>query len=667
MLNDNILLFELGTEELPISILENINLNLYKYLFFEFKKNRFIFSNIKVFITLRRISFLVYNLSYYQNIKLKYFNKKIYLNKKKYLKKIDNYKNNNNNKNIEELLINILNSVFLKLIKNNKVMRWGINNNLFFRPIINLLVMLNNKFLNIELFGVKSNNLLLGNKFTKKKYINIKNINNYIYLLKENNIYIIYKDRKNIIINSINKILYKNNFISNNLNNFINKVSWMVEYPVVLLCNFDYNFLSLPKDIVIFIISKYFCLPLYKTNNELINYFIVIINIKLNNYNNIILNYKKIIELELKEVKYLYLKDIKYPLISYLSKLNNIIFHKNLGTYLQKITRMLYLSKNILSNLFFLNLDINIIYKCLLLIKCDLVTFLGINFKQLKGLIGMNYYYYHCNDSLISNIIRDHYYSYKNINIYSILVSLIDKFDTFIGISIVENFCFLKKSNDPYGLKKISLLIIKILFNNNLYINIYIFIKNSLYLFKNKYFYVRKNIFLILNFIKNRFINYLLKLNYSKYIILSIINNNYYIKKFDFLDIKKRIEFILKIKNNLIFIKFINIYKRLKNILLKLNILKINIYININLLKKKEEIILFNYLIKLKKKYYLYLKFRKYNRLIKIFFISIKKIENFLNLLKINDKNILIKRNRIFLIKKIYNIFNRFIDFSYYY
>ncbi len=687
-----ILLIELISEELPINKLKYININFKKYIKYNLIKYNFLFSKIKVFVTIRRISCLVYNLSYNQYFKNKYkiikgpkikiskiniFNnnklinwcKNINLSIKdiKYIKKSNLkcffFKKKNKVSNIKKLILIILKNVFFNLLKNNKTIICEENKYFFFRPINNIIIMFNNKILDIEIFNIKSNNILFGHKFiNNNKNIILNNANDYIKnLFKFCKVIIDYKYRKIRILNIIKNISIKKKLLFFLKNKYLKKIISMIEWPVGILCNFDKNFLFLPKDLITFIIEKYYGIILFNKKNILTNNFIIILDMKSNNYNVIIKGYENVINSELNEAKNFFIKDRKFCLISYLSKLKNIIFYKKIGTFLDKVTRILFLSKKFLYYLNYLNININFLNHVILLVKCDLATNLCKYYSNLKGIIGMHYSLLDGESSNISLIIKEHY-NVDNNNIYSSIIFLVDKIDTLVSIFILYNFIYLEKKNDPYGLRKLSFLIIDKILNSNFYINIYNIISFSIFLFKKKKIN-KKKILIILNFINIRFMNYLNKLKISKNVIYSLLKKK---KIYDFLDIKNRIDIILKYKNKEIFIKFINLYKRVNNLLKKycnFNIKKFDI----NFLIKEKEITLYKYILYLyKKNKFLYIN-HNYDKLIKYFFISVKKINNFLNFVKIDVKNKNVKSNRIFLLKNINFLFNKFSNFKYYY
>ncbi len=689
------LLIELNIEELPIEGLKKLGKDFVFFFLQEFKKRFFIYSSWNYYVTSRKISCIFKDFSFYQEInknkEIIYgpeinINTKINLFKNPLLSWINKF--NINLKKIDYLIVNkkrkffikkkikkknivffiniIFKNVLSKLIKKRKVMRWGKNNFIFIRPINNIVVMFNNKILNVNIFNIKSNNFIFGHRFLSKKKIFLNHARKYEEVLfKYGKIIVDYNKRKNKIINILNKICLKKNFSFNYSNNFLNKITSIIEWPGSLICKFKKKFLSLPKELLIFIIKKHYGFPVFDINYNLLNYLVIITNSRFNrlDYKNIKKNYEFVIKSELNDAKLLFLNDIKLPFISYLLKLKNIIFYNKLGSFFDKIRRMLYLTKKISKYLSYKFIDINLLYQAILLIKCDLATSLYKEYTDLKGIIGMYYSFLEYKNLKLSLIIKNHYHprysgDYIPNDKYSAIISLVDKLDTLVGILVLNDFIDLNKNNDPYGLRKLSLLILNIILINNFHLNLYYLLKFNISLFKKKP--KKINIIIIINFIFKRSNKIFLDFGYNKKFINSVKNLNI----FDFLDIKLRLETVWKIRNSKKFLLFLNLIKRIRNILLKNKYINNFFSINNDFLILKEEKDLFNYVIFLEKKIYFCFKKYMYNDLMNYFFMSIIKVENFFSYVMINVNDINIKNNRLILLNKLNLIFFKFIDFN---
>ncbi len=694
------LLIEIYTEELPINNLNNVAKDFIKYISKFLLLNNFNYLKIISYFSLRRISCIIYNLNYYQNLnfnKIKIYGPKIKLNEnysylyKKNILSWCKYKNINlnilkykdinnirifyyykkiNKKNIKYFIKKFLLIILCKLRKNNNFIRWGKDNYYFIRPIKNIVIMFDNKVIKTKIFNIKSNNIIKGHKFIKNISINLKNSIDYLNILKKKgNVIVDFYKRKYIIKRYINKILIKNNLNIKYNKKFFYKLINLSEYPVIKLSKFDKKFLCLPYKVICIILNDQNCLFTLNFDNKLSNKYILILDTKLNSYKNVLLSYNNIIESKLNDAIFLFINDRKKHLINYLSNLKKIVFYENLGNFLNKITRLLYLIKYLYNNLN-LNLNIDIFYRSIILCKCDLSTLLYKRFNKLKGYIGMYYSNLDKEDKNISNIIKEHYYP-KNFNDdvpdnkYSYIISLCDKLDTLIGISSLKNFYYIKRSNDPYELRRLSLCIIKIILFKNISLNLFKLVRYIFKLFKYSNILNKKikDFRLIINFILKRCIIYFIKLGYNKLLINSFIN----IKLFNILEIKNRIDFILFYNKNMNYeFKYILlINKRLKNII-NINNLSFKDVKLINL-EYKQDIDLFNsykiFLLQVNK--FIYNK--NYINLFKIYYDFSIKIDYFLNKNKIYINNILFKNNRLIILNNIFLLFLKFMDFSYIY
>ncbi len=697
------LLIEIGTEELPLNNLKNLGKSFVKYLSYLLVKNNFYYKKIDYFISLTRISCLIYNISFYQIIfikNLKY--KKIYgpfINLKKnilyyknsYIKVLDWLYNNKKTvdelifkdkknirffyykqklvfSNIEKFLQDNLFNVLNKLKRNVSFMRWGINNFSFIRPINNIVILFNKRVICVKIFGIKSSNKLISHRCLNYKKIIIKNANNYINILKNICLIIVnYKQRKNIILFKINKILLKYKLIIKISNIFLNKIISLVEYPNILIYKFNIKFIYLPYKVIINILNNFNCIHTYSVDKKLLtNYYILVLDLDVSKKNkkNILLYYNHIIESKLNDSFFLFYKDRKYSLISYFSKLKNIVLIDKKDNLVNKITRLLFFTKYIVC---YLNLKLNLIYlsTSIILCKCDLVTNLFKEFKNLKGFISM-YYAKLDNYSLyIVDIIKYHYFPNdinNNVskNLYSSIISLSDKLDTLISISLIDYGFYLKKSNDIYGLRKLSFYIIKIILFYKFDINLLILIKYLLSLFKLN-ININKCSILVINYIFKRVINYFILLGYKKELVLSVYNKN---NNFNVNEIKNKIDFIIfYIKNYLYDFKYILfVYKRLKNILKNIN------FNNLIIIKMLNIDINFIYEFKYFKIYHKKFIFKKdYLSLFNNYLNFSYKIDFYLNNTKIYILDINIRNYRISLLYKIYLYFTKFMDFSYFF
>ncbi|CAL4319612.1 glycine--tRNA ligase subunit beta [Buchnera aphidicola] len=644
-----IFLFELRTEELPADILRDLS----ESFFNNFKKLLIVYhikyEKIFCFTTPRRLAIKLYLLSnenYYSFSKEKKIISLVKLNEKE----------KKNPKKVIYFLSKIINFSIKKIIS-SKLMKWDSNEYRFYRPVRNILALLNKEIIDIKLFNISATRTTTGHLLMHNQKITLTHAKEYPSLLKkEGKIIPDYEERKKIILKKMLKKTKKINGICKINKNLLEETTSLVEWPDILIGKFEKKFLKIPLKILIHVIQKIQkCFPIYEKSNKLKNYFLIVTNIITKNSKKIIFGNETVIHSRLLDIEFFLKKDSFIKLENYLPNLKNIIFQEKIGTIFDKTIRLKKLSEWIS---IFTKADLKDAIRASMLSKCDLVTNMVFEFPELQGIIG-SYYAAYNNESLpVINAIKEQYYLFKrNKKIPSHPVSctllIADKIDTISSMFSINKIPSGEK--DPFSLKRAALGIIKIILFNQININLTELIKKSIDyipLSNNK-----KIIFQIKQFILNRLFNFYKDQGYSIKIIKSVLS----LELEKLIEINNRIIEISSLKSELILL--IAIYKRIQNILKK-NKEKINTTINEKILIDLSEIELFHAFKRSKKIINELLDKKKYkNSLLEI--INLQNfIEKFFKTTIIYHENQDIRLNRLLLLQKIKKIFLKITNFS---
>ncbi|CAL4319720.1 Glycine--tRNA ligase beta subunit [Buchnera aphidicola (Protaphis terricola)] len=685
-----IFLVEIGTEELPAKILYQLITLFHQNTIEELKSYDIQYKKIDFFATPRRLALKIFDIDTHQKIKkiLKKgpsiqdaFDKNGIPTKAAnswaqhlgiQIKQADYLKNKKGQwliyyiKQKQESIIKLLPKIIeisLKKINIKNLMRWEINNNKFFRPIRNILMILDNKIINNKIFNLKTQKKLHNHIAYKEKKICLDNAKDYpLILFKHNQIIANYNERKEKIKKEIQKIAKMiNGYIKLNIL-LLEEVNSMVESPMSILASFKKKYIKyIPSKILIYIIEKQQkCFPIYNNKKEILPYFIFTTNVILKNTKRVILDNERVMESRLADIIFFLNKDNQIKLLDYLPLLKNVLFYKNLGTLYDKTMRL-----KSLVNIISYNNKKDLI-RAVILSKCDLITDMVCEFPELQGIIGM---YYAINNQEKYNIaisIKEQYLpSFSGDKLPSTMLgsilSIIDKIDTLSGMFLINEIPL--SNRDPFALRRSAIGIIRIILHQKISLDLNILIMHSL----KKYNKNTLNHILVYNkiiaFLKSRLMFFYEKKGYNIKIIQSVLNTTFT----DILDINQRIKALSKFQKTKQSESIFTTIKRISNIL-KNNYKNINNNkININLIQTKEEkkffeeIKIFNYNIKklFKEKNY---------ELILSEFKKIKyPVNEFFKKVRINDCNPEIKNNRLILLKKIEKIFFNIADFSYLY
>ncbi|VFP83565.1 glycine--tRNA ligase subunit beta [Buchnera aphidicola] len=686
-------IIEIQTEDLPSKELKNIAEFFYSSTRKELNNYNIQYQSILLFYTSKRIALKIFCLSYVQKNKYirkigppieKAFNNNheinkltklwlkthhisiknteiININKKKYLTYISKEKAPSLKKNLIDIL-----SKIIKKIPSKKSMLWNTNSIRFSRPILNIMILLNDKIISLNIPEITYKNISYGHFLMAPEKIIFTHADQYTSdLFKKKYVIIDYKERKKNILIQLNYLSKKINKSIHINKNLLEETTASVEWPIAHLGQFKKKYLKIPQELLIYTMEnnqKYF--PLYNIKkNTITNYFILISNINTVNKKKIIREHEQVLHSKLSNINFFINKDQTIKFSDRLILLKNISFQKNLGSMYDKTLRIKKLSQYIAKKI---KTNIKLTKKSAILSKCDLTTNIITECTALQGIIGMHYALNHQENKKVSLAIKEHYlpnFSQSDLPTQKIscALSVADKIDTIVGIFSINK----KPTNhkDPFALRRASIGIIRIIVEKKININLYKIIKKSI----NLYHHIKQKkeiIKLILDFIFSKYISLYSK-KYNKKIIQSVLS----LKLINILDINKRIDALTDFKKNYNINNIIIIYKRINNIILKtvkkLKLIKINLddtYYRKNFLLHENQLLI--KIKKIEKKTDQFNKINYLNILIKIYQLC-EPIEIFFKKSFIHDPKIEICSYRICILKKIKKIFLYITDFSY--
>ena len=146
-----------------------------------------------------------------------------------------------------------------KLMKYQKVIDQKIEEDIeFIRPVRGVVSMIDDKLINIEVLGLHSSNSTNGHRFLGKNEIKIKSALEYESQLFElGKVIVNFEERREKINRSVINICDQEKCESIVDNNLLDEITALCEWPTALLCHFDSEFLSLPKECLILTMQRH--------------------------------------------------------------------------------------------------------------------------------------------------------------------------------------------------------------------------------------------------------------------------------------------------------------------------------------------------------------------------------------------------------------------------
>jgi glycyl-tRNA synthetase beta chain len=334
-----------------------------------------------------------------------------------------------------------------------------------------------------EIGGVASADLTYGHRFMDPVPISIRRFDDYVPKLEAANVVLDADRRKDIILHDARDRAFALGFELVEDEGLLEEVAGLVEWPVVLVGEFDAAFLDIPPEVIRTTIranQKCFVLREQATN-RLVNKFILVSNIEASDGGRAIAEGNaRVIRARLSDARHFWETDLKplpayrdtnlKPLDQRLKKLRdqNIVFHEKLGTQGERVDRIVRLAREIAP---LVGADPDKAARAAELAKADLVTEMVGEFPELQGLMGKYYAQKQGEDASVALAIEEHY---KPVgpgdrvpsDPVAIAVALADKLDTLVGFWAIDEKP--TGSKDPYALRRAALGIIRIVLDNKL-------------------------------------------------------------------------------------------------------------------------------------------------------------------------------------------------------
>lgn len=558
-----------------------------------------------------------------------------------------------------ELLPSVLPKLILS-IHFQKSMRWADIPIRFARPIHWILALFGGEVIPFEVGNVRSGNLTYGHRFLHPGPIPVREFNSYLQKTREAFVIVDPMERKKRIEEEMIREGAKVSGRALKDEDLLKEVVFLVEYPVALRGNFDQEFLSLPREVIIHSMKehqRYFSLE--DDHGVLIPHFICVSNMKARDPKVVVQGNEKVLRARLSDAAFFFRDDMKVPLEKRLDQLKAVVFQAKLGTSFEKVMRFKDLA------LFIANrIDPKLreaVERASLLCKADLVTGMVGEFPKLQGIVGREYAHLSGEKREVYEAIYEHYLpAFAGDRLPSSpvgdMVSLSDKLDTIVG-------CFgvgLSPTGtaDPFGLRRQALGIIRIILEKKYPLSLMELIEESGKLLNGKierpFADVRKE---VLDFFRVRYQNFLLDKEYPFDVTEAVLSISFD----ELLDVQGRIDALRKAREWKDFESIVIAFKRAMNILKGSPPKK---EINPSLFAESAEQDLNQSFVKAKENIEFHLNKRDYESSLREMIRMKKPIDEFFDQVMVMVEDEGIRSNRLALLDGIGKLFLRIADFS---
>ncbi len=343
-----------------------------------------------------------------------------------------------------------------------------------------------------EIDGIRAGNVTYGHRFHAPEAITVKRFDDYAAKLETAKVVIDAERRKEIILADARNLTFANGLDLVEDEGLLEEVSGLVEWPVVLMGEFEEAFLTIPPEVIRLTIranQKCFVTRPQGEAENLSNRFILTANIEAKDGGAEIAHGNgKVVRARLSDALYFWNTDqgdlpdlgalessaakfnldLAKPLDQRMARLDhlNVTFHAKLGTQGARVERIRKLAREIAPAV---GADPLLAERAAVLAKADLQTEVVGEFPELQGAMGRKYALLQGENASVAAAIEEHYKPQGPsdrvpTDPVSVAVALADKLDTLVGFWAIEEKP--TGSKDPYALRRAALGVIRILIEN---------------------------------------------------------------------------------------------------------------------------------------------------------------------------------------------------------
>lgn len=338
-----------------------------------------------------------------------------------------------------------------------KNMRWGDYELRYVRPIRWLVALHGTEVVPFEITGVASARTTRGHRFLGAD-TEIREPKEYADRLREQHVLVDVEERQAAILAGIRELSERQGWHIAVKDDLLEEVLFLVETPTVLTGSFDPAFLDIPQEVLITSMrehQRYF--PVLDRDGKLQPHFVTVRNGDSLSLDVVSKGNEKVLRARLSDAKFFYEEDKKLKIPDALAKLENIVYHEELGTVADKVRRVRQVADRVAERL---RADESVkadVSRAADICKFDLVSQMVYEFPELQGIMGEDYASKAGEREAVARAINEHY-SPRNAgdtpppSTVGAILGIAEKIDTIVGcfsIGIVPT-----GSQDPYALRR---------------------------------------------------------------------------------------------------------------------------------------------------------------------------------------------------------------------
>jgi len=547
----------------------------------------------------------------------------------------------------------------LKSLPIPRLMHWGDKKEEFVRPVHTLCMLFGSDLIEGSILGVNSSKTINGHRFLGKQQVTINSADTYVEQLRnEGAVVADYQERKASIIKQVTDIANSVNGVADLDDDLVNEVTSIVEEPHIFKATFEERFLKVPAEALVYTMKgdqKYF--PIYDKDKKLLPAFAFASNINPADTTSLISGNERVVRPRLSDAEFFFNTDRKQSLESFFSRLETIVYQKDIGTIAYRSNCVEELARYIAKAI---GADESKAARAAHLAKCDLASTMVTEFTDTQGVMGMHYAELDGEDKDVSEAIFEQYWPRFSGDAIptkgvQISLSLAEKIITLVGIFGINMLP--KGDKDPFGLRRAAIGLLRIILENSISINFVDVIEKACEILKDK-LKLADTKDQVVSFIYNRLKGYYQDQGIEASLFLAVLST----APQDLVDFDKRVKAVKSFKDLPEAENLASAYKRVNNILSKAE--SKDSTINDSLLQEDAEKALVAALNEVTPKVNALYDSGDYSKALATLSELKVSVDNFFDKVMVNADDAAIKNNRIAILVNLHDLIGKTADIS---
>jgi len=344
-----------------------------------------------------------------------------------------------------------------------KMMRWGLGEFYFVRPVHGLVALLDGVVVPMEAFGVEAGRETLGHRVHEPETFDVTTAADYGDDLADRGVLIDPDERRRILDASAAELAAEAGCRVHPDDALVAEHVELVEYPGLLRGAINPEYLELPPEVVVTTLRYHQkCLILENEDGSLAPQFLTVIDRRDDPEGLVRQGNEWVIGARLADARFFFDEDRKRTMEDWSKDLDRLEFHRVLGSISAKADRVGALAAVLAGRL---GLDLGPLRRAAHLVKTDLLTNMVVEFPELQGVMGGHYLRLEGADGELWTAARDHYRpaGFEGeipSSDMGRLLGLADRLDTIAGLFGVGEIP--TGSKDPLGLRRAAQAVVKI-------------------------------------------------------------------------------------------------------------------------------------------------------------------------------------------------------------